>query len=270
MNASFAPLGLPKAPMADELNCLRAVPKNRRDQALIEVMAGCGLRVSEACNLTLDGIHWGGDVPALRFVGKRGRERVVPLKLQAQDALRAWLEQPPAGPNSLVFRHLRSGAPLSRQAVWKSLRCYARQAGLRPVHPHMLRHAFGTALADREVPIERIRALMGHSSIQTSQLYISVSAARQREAVERLDRRGPFARWISSLRNRAYRPQRSPSPSPPWPCPPTPPWAGRRSCGGCRPTWPKAWTPWCWVQPGWARATCSLCWRASDPSGSTV
>ena len=168
MSTPFAHLGLPKAPTTEELNCLRAVPKSRRDQALIEVMAGCGLRVSEACNLTLEGIHWGSDTPSLRFIGKRGKERVVPLNLQAQDALRAWLDQRPAGP--FVFCHLRTGAPLSRQAVWKSLRRYAQQAGLRPVHPHMLRHAFGTNLADRQVPIERIRELMGHASIQTSQV----------------------------------------------------------------------------------------------------
>ena len=210
MSTPFAHLGLPKAPTTEELNCLRAVPKSRRDQALIEVMAGCGLRVSEACNLTLDGIHWGSDTPSLRFIGKRGKERVVPLNLQAQDALRAWLDQRPAGP--FVFCHLRTGAPLSRQAVWKSLRRYAQQAGLRPVHPHMLRHAFGTTLADRQVPIERIRALMGHSSIQTSQLYISVSAAHQREAVARLDQRSRFTRWLSHLRNRSYRPQRAPVP----------------------------------------------------------
>ena len=63
MSASFAHLGLPKAPTVEELDCLRCVPKNARDQALIEVMADCGLRVSEACNLTLDAIHWSSDTP---------------------------------------------------------------------------------------------------------------------------------------------------------------------------------------------------------------
>jgi len=205
MSASFAHLGLPKAPTAEELDCLRCVPKNPRDQALIEVMAGCGLRVSEACNLTLDAIHWSSDTPWLRFTGKRGRERVVPLNLQAQDALRTWLDQRPAGPSPFVFCHLRSGSRLSRKAVWKSLRRYAHKAGLRPVHPHMLRHAFGTALADRQVPIERIRELMGHASIQTSQVYIAVSTGQKREAVERLDERPRLLRWLSRQRNRTFR-----------------------------------------------------------------
>ena len=69
----------------------------------------------------------------------------------------------------------------------------------------MLRHTFGTTLADLNVPIERIRELMGHASITTSQLYISVSSEHKREAVERLDQRSGFARWFSRQRNRPYR-----------------------------------------------------------------
>jgi hypothetical protein len=69
----------------------------------------------------------------------------------------------------------------------------------------MLRHSFGTTLADRNVPLERIRELMGHSSIQTSQIYITVSTEQKRQAVERLDRRHRLVRWLSRQRNRSYR-----------------------------------------------------------------
>lgn len=205
MSLQLAPVRLPKMLRPDELDRLRAVPKNLRDQALIEVMAGCGLRVSEACSLTLDAVHWSSDTPWLRFIGKRGRERVVPLNLQAQDALRTWLEARSTLAGPFVFCNLRSGERLSRRTVWDALRRHAQRAGIRHVHPHMLRHTFGTTLADRNVPIERIRELMGHASITTSQLYITVSSEHKREAVERLDQRPGLLRWFSRVRNRPYR-----------------------------------------------------------------
>jgi len=199
------PRPLPKALSPAELDALLAVPKNRRDQALLQVLAGGGLRVSEACHLTLEQLHWSSDTPALRFTGKGRKERVVPLNHPVQEALRQWLEVRGHRPSGYLFCTLRRGGRLSRKTVWAALQRYARKAGLRPVHPHMLRHTFGTGLADRGVPVERIRELMGHASIQTSQLYITVSSEQKRQAVERLDRRGRLARWWSRQRNRSYR-----------------------------------------------------------------
>jgi len=196
---------LPKTLSRDELDALLGVPKNLRDQALIEAMAGCGLRVSEICQLKLEQIHWSSDSPSLRFTGKGNKERIVPMNLAVQDTLRTWLEARGSNHSAYVFCNLRTGGRLSRKTVWAALQRYARKAGLRPVHPHMLRHAFGTGLADRNVPVERIRELMGHSSIQTSQIYITVSTEQKRQAVERLDRRHRLVRWISKQRNRSYR-----------------------------------------------------------------
>ena len=196
---------LPKALTADELDALRAVAKNARDQALVETLAGCGLRVSEACDLRLDDVHWSSDSPSLRFVGKRDKERVVPMNLEVQDALRTWLDIRGANHSEYVFCNLRTGGRLSRKTVWDAMQRYSRRAGIRRVHPHMLRHSFGTGLADRDVPVERIRELMGHSSIQTSQIYITVSTEQKRKAVERLDRRHKLVRWVSKQRNRSYR-----------------------------------------------------------------
>jgi len=198
-------LRLPKALTAQEYKALRAVPKNPRDQALITVMAGCGLRVSEACQLTLENIHWSGETPSLRFTGKRDKERVVPMNLDVQDALRIWLEARGTGRSPYVFCTLRTGDRLSRKTVWGAFKRHARKAGIRHVHPHMLRHTFGTGLADRDVPVERIRELMGHEKIETSKVYISVSAEQKRWAVDRLDRRSWFTRWVSRQRNQAYR-----------------------------------------------------------------
>ena len=136
------PKRLPKALTFDELQALRAVPKNRRDRALIEVMAGCGLRVSEAVNLTLGGIYWSTDAPSLRFTGKGSKERIVPMNLEVQDALRTWLEARHrlGCPSDYVFCNLRTGRRLSRKTVWDAMRRYSRRAGTRHVSPHMLRH----------------------------------------------------------------------------------------------------------------------------------
>ena len=199
------PVRLPKALASHELHALCAIAKNTRDRALIAVMAGCGLRVSEACDLTLDGVHWSSETPSLRFTGKRRKERVVPMNLEVQDALRVWLADRGAGGSPYVFCTLRAGNRLSRKTVWGALKRYAGQAGLRHVHPHMLRHTFGTHLADRGVPVERIQELMGHEKIETSRIYISVSAEQKRRAVERLDRKSRLSRWVSRLRNRHYR-----------------------------------------------------------------
>ena len=195
---------LPKSLTSEELTALLDVPRQARDQALIRVMAGCGLRVSEACNLRMEDILW-TDAPALRFIGKRNRERVVPMNDEVQEALRTWLEMRGANGSPYVFCTLRKHTRLSRKTVWFTLRRYARRAGLRHVHPHMLRHTFGTSLADEGVPIERIKDLMGHSDIASSSIYIQVSAAQKRTAVEKIDRRPWLFRWVSHQRNRAFR-----------------------------------------------------------------
>ena len=195
---------LPRALTPDELTVLMDVPRQARDRALIRVMAGCGLRVSEACNLKLEDITW-SDTPALRFIGKRRKERVVPMNDEVQDALRTWLEIRGANGSPYVFCTLKKHTRLSRNTVWFTLRRYSLKAGLRHIHPHMLRHTFGTSLADEGIPIERIKDLMGHSDISSSSIYIQVSAAQKRTAVEKIDRRPWLLRWISHQRNRTFR-----------------------------------------------------------------
>ena len=86
------PAAPPKALAQHELEALKSVRMNSRDRALIAVLSMCGLRVSEACSLTVDNIHWSTDTPSLRFADKRGKERVVPMNPEVQDVLREWLE----------------------------------------------------------------------------------------------------------------------------------------------------------------------------------
>ena len=195
----------PKALAQDELEALKSVRMNPRDRALIAVLSRCGLRVSEACSLTVDNIYWSTATPSLRFTGKRGKERVVPMNQEVQDVLREWLKSRQFSDSPYVFCNLRNGQQLSRKTVWAAMKTYAQRAGIRHVHPHMLRHTFGTDLADRDVPVERIKDLMGHSSIDTASIYISVSAEQKRHSVDRIDCGSRLARWWSRLKNRDYR-----------------------------------------------------------------
>ena len=195
----------PKALAQHELEALKSVRMNSRDRALIAVLSMCGLRVSEACSLTVDNIDWSTDTPSLRFADKRGKERIVPMNPEVQDVLREWLESRRFSDSEYVFCNLRNGQRLSRKTVWAALKTCAQRAGIRHVHPHMLRHTFGTDLADRDVPVERIKDLMGHASIETASIYISVSEEQKRRSVDRIDRRSRLSRWWSRQKNRNYR-----------------------------------------------------------------
>ncbi len=117
-------------PTPAELAALRAVPKHPRDQALLEVLAGCGLRVCEVCTLQVKHLHWTSEAPFLRLGSKEGRPRQVPLNLQTQDALRAWLDQRGKPTSPYVFGNLRTGGKLSRKAVWAVLRHQRAQLDL--------------------------------------------------------------------------------------------------------------------------------------------
>lgn len=194
-----------KALAQHELEALKSVRMNPRNRALIAVLSMCGLRVSEACSLTVDNIYWSTDTPSLRFADKRGKERVVPMNPEVQDVLREWLESRRFSDSEYVFCNLRNGQHLSRKTVWAALKTCAQRAGIRHVHPHMLRHTFGTDLADRDVPVERIKDLMGHASIGAASIYISVSEEQKRRSVDRIDRRSRLSRWWSRQKNRNYR-----------------------------------------------------------------
>ena len=155
-----------------------------RDRALLEILYGCGLRVSEALGLTLDRLHFRES--ALRVVGKGDRERVVPLGRPAKRALQRYLnvERPrleKAGPRHEVFLSPR-GAKLSRQAIFALVRRLAEAAGLdEPPSPHGLRHAFATHLVERGADLRAVQSLLGHASISTTEIYTHVSGSHLRE-----------------------------------------------------------------------------------------
>ena len=193
------PRRLPKALSEEEVGRLLGAaegddPVVRRDRAVLELLYGTGMRVSELAGLSLGAL--GSDTGLLRVLGKGDKERLVPVGRQAALALERWLapggrpELEPArwarrGDAEAVFLNTR-GSRLSRQGVWIVLRKRARAAGLgERVHPHVLRHSCATHMLAHGADIRVVQELLGHVSIATTQAYTKVTAEHLRTAYER-------------------------------------------------------------------------------------
>ncbi len=157
-------------------------PFGLRDRAMLEMMYGCGLRVSELVGLNLGQVN--RNIGLLRLSGKGARERVIPLGELASDWLGRYLRE--ARPelqrvgkeSDAVFLSVR-GRAMTRQAFWQHLKKYLAQAGLgSEFTPHSLRHAFATHLLNHGADLRSLQMLLGHSSLSTTQIYTHVAQAR--------------------------------------------------------------------------------------------
>ena len=163
--------------------------KALRDRALVELLYGAGLRVSELAGLDLADLNLRrGEV---RVRGKGGVERVVPLPSAAREALSAYLDRraPADAAEAPLFTALRPrrGAPgrLGVRDVRRVLRARAREAGIpERVHPHRLRHSYATHLLDMGADLREIQELLGHKSLSTTQKYTAVSMERLAEVYD--------------------------------------------------------------------------------------
>jgi len=171
-------------------------PLGLRDRAMLEVLYGAGLRVSELVGLPLGALDLRGGL--LRVTGKGGRDRVVPLGGAALDALAVYLEEGrPAlmtrarGVCEAVFVTGR-GRAMTRQNFFVRLRALARRAGIPSdaVSPHVLRHAFATDLLEGGADLRSVQAMLGHADLSTTQIYTHVSRGRLRDTVEKRHPRG--------------------------------------------------------------------------------
>lgn len=155
-----------------------------RDVAVLTLLWGCGLRISEALSLK------GRDAPlsnALRIVGKGGKERVVPVLPAARDAVEAYLRlcPHPAADDLPLFRAIRGG-PLGPRAIAKVMADARMQLGLpASATPHAMRHSFATHLLDAGGDLRAIQELLGHASLSTTQAYTAVDTARLMEVYNR-------------------------------------------------------------------------------------
>ncbi len=159
-------------------------PRARRDRALVELLYGAGLRVSEAVGLECAGVDL--DNALVRCVGKGDKERIVPLGAHAVKAVRLYLAH---GRPYLDRRHrpelflnARGGA-LTRAGAFLVLKRLAGKAGLDParVHPHLLRHSFATHLLDGGADLRSVQEMLGHADLGTTELYTHVSERRRRD-----------------------------------------------------------------------------------------
>jgi integrase/recombinase XerD len=159
-------------------------PRALRDRALVELLYGAGLRVSEAVGLDRAGVDL--DQRLVRAVGKGDKERVVPIGRQAVDALRRYLSR---GRPHLDRRHRpelflnAQGGALTRAGAFLILRRLAGKAGLEPerVHPHLLRHSFATHLLEGGADLRSVQEMLGHADLSTTELYTHVTDRRRRE-----------------------------------------------------------------------------------------
>lgn len=162
----------------------------RRDAALLDLLYGLGLRVSEAITLPLDALRFDEDVALVQ--GKGGKQRLVPLGTKVRAALRAWIDGGETGragwasPGVAAVLVSTRGTPLSRMAAWKIVRALCHGAGLdaESISPHTFRHSFATHLIEAGADLRAVQELLGHADISTTQIYTHLDQDYLREVHE--------------------------------------------------------------------------------------
>jgi integrase/recombinase XerD len=162
-------------------------PRQLRDRAILEVLYGSGLRVSELCALQVDQVDL--DKNLLQPTGKGRKERLVPLGQAAAAALQVYFEQGRpqqlGGRNSKVAFVGNGGKPISRMGIYNMVRRYGLLAAIdQPVSPHKLRHAFATHLVRGGADLRSVQQLLGHACIATTEIYTHVVTDELRAAVQ--------------------------------------------------------------------------------------
>ena len=178
------PRSLPKALAESQIEALLNAPDiatatGLRDRAMLELMYGCGLRVSELVDLPSTAVNLRQG--ALRVMGKGAKERLVPLGEEAQHWLQRYLasSRPQlSGARAVATLFVdQNGNATSRQQFWLLVKRYAAIAGIDPrkISPHGLRHSFATHLLNHGADLRALQMLLGHSSLSTTQIYTLVA-----------------------------------------------------------------------------------------------
>ncbi|HZD96004.1 MAG TPA: tyrosine recombinase XerC [Candidatus Sulfotelmatobacter sp.] len=189
------PKKLPRVPTLEEINGLlnSAMPENatfpERDRAIFELLYGCGLRNSELVGIELNDIEEANGVILVRGKGKK--QRYVPLEGAAAEALQAYREARQkllneAGRSTRRVFINRRGGPLTTRSVGRIVKQIAVARGLpADIHPHTLRHAFGTHMLSEGADLRSIQELLGHERLSTTQKYTQLSIGHVMEVYDR-------------------------------------------------------------------------------------
>ena len=150
-----------------------------RDRAMLEVLYGCGLRVSEAVGLKVSCLYFDEDF--VRVIGKGDKERLVPMGEMAKEALQTYLEQRPSSveleDSDMVFVN-RYGKALSRVSAFKTVKRMAALAGVtKEISPHTFRHSFATHLIENGADLRLVQEMLGHESVSTTEIYTHIDSS---------------------------------------------------------------------------------------------
>ncbi len=150
-------------------------PEGTRNKAIMEVLYGCGLRVSELTELKLSNLYL--DIEFIKVTGKGNKERLIPIGSEAIKALKLWIEEVrpniaiKKGEEDIVFLN-RRGARLSRVYIFTMIKDLAAFIGLQKnISPHTLRHSFATHLVEGGADLRAVQEMLGHESITTTEIY---------------------------------------------------------------------------------------------------
>lgn len=165
---------------ADELERFLEAPKNLRDKAILETFFSTGLRVSELCSLNRDSINLERGEFSVR--GKGGKIRPVFLSDSAKGTLMAYLKKR-TDPEPALFVNQQTSSRLTARSIQRIVKKYAIKAGIvgKRVSPHTIRHSFATDLLRANADLRAVQALLGHSSITTTQIYTHVTDPHLKE-----------------------------------------------------------------------------------------
>ena len=156
-----------------------------RDRAILEILYGCGLRVSEVCDLKISNVYTTENF--VRVIGKGNKERLVPMGAAAVDAFQEWISERPeaAAPAYDDFAFInRFGKPLSRVSVFNMVKKAAQNAGVdKEISPHTFRHSFATHLIENGADLRVVQEMLGHESILTTEIYTHIDSATWQKAV---------------------------------------------------------------------------------------
>ena len=185
---------LPDTMSVEEIESLieaidRSTPEGERNVAIIEVLYGSGLRVSELVNLTLEDIYW--EEGFLRVIGKGDKQRIVPFSEMALKHLKIYFNEirvhikVDAKHEHFVFLN-RRGKQLTRVMIFTIVKKLAEKIGLRKnISPHSFRHSFATHLVERGADLRAVQEMLGHESITTTEIYTHLDKTFLKEVIEK-------------------------------------------------------------------------------------